>query len=156
MAASFAAMADCTLYLFYKGYPNTETKIRIDGTELCNLDGTVKKSKNVTGFKYPQVFRESCFRKVYINTSGKLTLELDMDFQIIKNGDHKTYDASMTLDAADGATYYVQVTSKGLNKMQFKDVSEKDANKWMDQWEKLAPVTYPKADASSVDDVSFE
>lgn len=144
MAASYAvAMAESTVYLFFDEIVNTETSISINGNKVCDLTGTVTKVKETKGIAYPLEYHGACFRKISVTIDGKALLKANCDYFNPVNGDHKDIVLEYPIDFSDGATYYLKICRKGLTGMQIKDAKEKDAQKWMQKWEKLADVSYP-------------
>ncbi|MCM1515387.1 MAG: hypothetical protein NC080_03070 [Paraprevotella sp.] len=130
------AKAESSVYVFLKSMYNTDTSISINGTEVCNLNGTVKKtmSFNNTG---TIIKRNGCFRKIEFVEEGKILITATMLFTVPANGHVNTYKGEIMLDGADGETYYLELTSKGIHDMQIKEVTEKKASKWIKKWENL-------------------
>lgn len=118
---------------------NCDIKIAINGSYVCNLNGSVCKTMNVQGRPFTK--RESCYRAIKINGEGKIALTGTMRYTTPSN-EVSTYKGEITLDVEDGENYYIQLTNKGIHDMQIKEIKEKDAKKWIKKWENLGDVEY--------------
>lgn len=142
ISTGLSVNAESTIYVFLKSMSNTDTRISINGQEVCDLNGTIKKTLQPGyGLAVPFITREACFRKITINNEGRVIVSVSFDYTIASNGKVDTYKAEYPLDLEDGETYYLQVTSKGLHDTQIKEPKEKDIKKWLKKWEELTPIT---------------
>lgn len=142
VAACLSVNAESTIYVFLKSMSNTDTRINIDGQEVCNLNGTVKRTiQPGYGIVVPFITREACFRKITLNNEERVVVSVSIDYTIPSNGKVNTYKAEYPLDLESGENYYLQVTSNGLNDIQIKDPKEKDVKKWLKKWEELTPIS---------------
>lgn len=139
---SFSASAESTVYVFLKSMSNTDTSVSVDGKQVCNLNGPVKRTlKPGFGLILPFETLESCYRKLVFSEEGKKIITFSVKYTNATNGNISTYKGEISLDLEDGESYYVEVTNKGLNDMQLKSVEEKKATKWLKKWTALQTIT---------------
>lgn len=134
-----------TIYVFVKSCGNTDNQISIDGKNLCDLNGEIKKTLDPVGpMIYPYVVSKECYREIVVRGDGKIILSVKAEHMNGCNGNITTLKAEYPLDLEDGETYYLLVTSKGLTDMQIKEPKVKDALKWIDKWQQLPTIYYEK------------
>ena len=119
--------------------------IRDSGKTVCDLNGSIKRTiQPCANLRYPFHTLESCYRKITVNGEGKIIVSATMDYKNCTNGNITTYKGEYPLEIEDGETYYLQLTSKGLNDMQIKEPKEKDVKKWLQKWTELSPAIFSK------------
>ncbi len=133
--------AESNVYVFVKGMYNCDITIAVNGTEVCDLNGSVAKTMDVYGGG-TMTKRESCYRKIVVNGEGKIVLTGTMLYTVPTTGNVNPYKGEISLDIEDGETYYLQLTSKGIHDMQIKEVKPKDAKKWEQKWQNLGDVNF--------------
>lgn len=140
MTAIVSVLAESNVYVFLKSMYNTDTSITINGTEVCKLNGSITKTMNVPGGTMEK--RNGCYHKIVLDGEGKILLTGTLLFTVPSNGNVNTYKGEISLDVADGETYYLELTNKGIHDMQIKEVKEKTASKWMQKWQDLGDVKF--------------
>lgn len=144
ITVAMGMQAESTVYVFLKSMSSTDTHVAIDGKTICDLNGPIKRTiKPTANLIYPFHTLEACFRKIKVSGEGKIIIAATMDYKNCTNGNVTTYKGEYPLDIEDGETYYLQLTSKGLNDIQIKEPKEKDALKWINKWTELPSVAYP-------------
>lgn len=123
MTAIASVLAESNVYVFLKSMYNTDTSITINGTEVCKLNGSITKTMNVPGGTMEK--RNGCYHKIVLDGEGKILLTGTLLFTVPSNGNVNTYKGEISLDVADGETYYLELTNKGIHDMQIKEVKEK-------------------------------
>ena len=124
-----SANAESNVYLFLKSIGNTDVQVSINGKRVCNMNAATKKTMNNDMFKIPLRLSKDCTRKLIFNKEGKNVISVTMDYTNPMKETVTTMKAETQLDVADGETYYVEITNKGLTDVQLKVMDEKKGAK---------------------------
>jgi hypothetical protein len=124
------ASAQSTVYFFVRSVTSAEVKILKNGTEIFDLRGPVKKTVNPVGpMKLPSVSYYPAYRKCQFKDEGKVLFATDFAFTNITTEEVKKYAAEIQVNLSEGDIHYIQLTWKGINDIQFKEIDEKTATK---------------------------
>lgn len=119
-----------TVYFFIKSTGNMTTTMKLNGKEIFDMTGPVKKTIKPNGsLRFPYHQYSPCYRKCSFKNEGKMLFLAECKHINATNGKTTTMAGEIQLNLADGGTYYVSITNKGLNDVQLKELTEKDANK---------------------------
>lgn len=124
-----SANAESNVYLFLKSIGNADVQVSINGKRVCNMNAATKKTMNNDMFKIPLRLSKDCTRKLIFNKEGKNVISVTMDYTNPMKETVTTMKAETQLDVADGETYYVEITNKGLTDVQLKVMDEKKGAK---------------------------
>lgn len=124
-----SANAESNVYLFLKSIGNADVQVSINGKRVCNMNASIKKTMNNDMFKIPLRLSKDCTRKLIFNKEGKNVISVTMDYTNPMKETVTTMKAETQLDVADGETYYVEITNKGLTDVQLKVMDEKKGAK---------------------------
>ena len=142
VAGCLGINAESNIYVFIKSVGNSDIHILVDGKEVADINGPVKKVMQPGwGLEYPLTMLESCYRKIVVPEEGKVVVSMEGTYKNAMNGNVSNYKAEFPLDLEDGESYYLEVTNKGLSDVKFKEIKEKDALKKMKKWVELPTVT---------------
>jgi hypothetical protein len=90
------------------------------------LKKTIKPSGNM---QLPFNQYAPCYRKCIFKNEGKILFSAECKHINAVNGKISTMAGEIQLNLTSGSTYYVSITNKGLNDMQLKNLTEKEAEK---------------------------
>lgn len=124
-----SAFAQSTVYFFVRSVESAEVKILKNGNEIFELRGPVKKTLNHPSFKIPHVSYQPAYRKCRFKEEGKVLFSVDFAFTNVGTGDVRKLAAEIQLNLEEGSVHYIQLAFKGLNDIQFKELTEKEAAK---------------------------
>lgn len=124
------SLAQSTVYFFFPSLGNIESTLKLNGEELCELRGPVKKVyPPISSMKYESIIYSACKRKCILKEEGKVLFAIDMKFLNAVNGDISNYACELQLNLVDGDVHYVNVIRHGFSDIQFEEVSGKKAEK---------------------------
>lgn len=142
VAFGFAANAESSIYMFLRSVGNSDTKVYVDGKEVADLNGPVKKTMPAGwGLAYPLVLSEPCYRKIDVNGEGKVVVSITSEYKNPMNGNITNFKAEYPLEIEDGESYYLELTNKGLSDMKINELKEKAAVKKMKKFKELPTIT---------------
>ncbi len=123
--------AQSTVYFFFPSLGNIESTLKLNGEELCELRGPVKKvyAPIPPHMNYESTIYSACKRKCILREEGKVLFAIDMKFLNAVNGDISNYACELQLNLVDGDVHYVNVIRHGFSDIQFEEVSGKKAEK---------------------------
>ena len=122
--------ADSVVYLFVPSRA-VPIPVKINNQEVFRMDGTLKGNKYAT-------YYSACQKKCVLKSEGKVIISMDFSFKTsdfspsaaATVGDVTRHWANeIQLNLSENSVHYVKITSKGLNDVQFKEITEKEAQK---------------------------
>lgn len=135
LCSAITANAQSTVYLFMRSTNCFGTggyaQIYLNGYEAFSMRGPLKKVMgNVANPSFPAMFYKPTKRKCTLKEEGKVVLAIDYLF-VTGFGKESHLTAELQLNLTEGSVHYVKIDYKGLNDIQFKVLSEKEAAKAM-------------------------
>ena len=129
-----AAHAESTVYFFSKEFANIECTLKVNGQEIGEFRGTVKKTIEPTSsvsdvMKMPYTVYHACKKKCSIIEEGKVIFSVNFKFTNGSTLSVSEYDTEIQLNLTEGSVHYIELTNKGRKDIQLKEISEKDAQK---------------------------
>lgn len=123
--------AQSTIHFFCPSLGNVETTLKINGEEIGDLRGPVKKTYEAIPphTLYGSVIYHACMKKCLLNDEGKALFSIDITFLNAVNGDISKYASEIQINLMDGDIHYIVVSPKGLNDLELKEVSTKEGGK---------------------------
>lgn len=100
-----------------------------NGSEIFDLRGPEKNTLNHPSFKVPSVSYQPAYRKCLFKEDGKVLFSVDYAFTNVRTGEVRKLAAEIQLNLEEGSVHYIQLAFKGLNDIQFKELTEKEAAK---------------------------
>lgn len=132
LCGTIVVNAQSMVYFYVKSVTSAEVKISKNGSEIFELRGPVKKTINPVGpMKMASVSYKPAYRKCQFKDEGKTLFSVDFDFTNVTTGDVRKLAAEIQLNLEEGSVHHVQLTWKGLNDVQFKELSDKEVAKLM-------------------------
>lgn len=125
-----STFAQSTVYFFAKSFDNSEITLKMNGEEIGELRGSVKKTVGPMGpMKIPSVSYNACKKKCVIKEEGKVLFSVDFKFTNASTLAVSELDTEIQLNLSEGSVHYVQLENKGLKDIRLKEISEKEAQK---------------------------
>lgn len=122
--------AQSTVYFFTGTIGNATSMISVNGEELFELRGPLKKTINpAPPMKYPYSTYSPCKKKCTFKSEGKTIFSVDYKFTNASTGAIVELAAEIQLNLTEGSIHYIKLSPKGLNDMQLKEISPKEAAK---------------------------
>ena len=129
---AIGAYAQSTVYFFAKSFDNSEITLKMNGQEIGELRGSVKKTINPIGpMKIASVSYNPCKKKCVINEEGKVLFSVDFKFTNVGTLAVSELDTEIQLNLTEGSVHYIMLENKGIKDIHFKEISEKDAQKML-------------------------
>ena len=131
--AIMPANAESTVYIFMRssncfgdgGYVN----LTINGIDTCSMRGPLKKTMgNVANPSLPLFMYKPAKRKFILPEDGKYLFAVDWQF-VTGQGRVSNLTAEIQLNLTEGSVHYVEIKAKGLNDLEFKELTEKEGLK---------------------------
>lgn len=121
----FSTEAQGIVYFFGKSLPNVECYLSFNGKQLGELRGPVKRYLPNLHGGTPIPMYSACSKKCVLREAEKAVLVTKFKFTNSVNQEELITSAEIQIDFSDGQVHYVELTNKGLNDIQFKELSEK-------------------------------
>lgn len=122
--------AQSTVYFFIKSTGNMTTTIKQNGKDIFDMTGPIKKTIKPSGnMQFPFNQYAPCHKKCIFKSEGKVLFSAECKHTNAVNGKISTMAGEIQLNLTSGSTYYISITNKGLNDMQLKTLTEKEAEK---------------------------
>ena len=126
------AKAQSTVYFFAKSFDNSEITLKMNGQEIGELRGSLKKTVGPVGsMKIASCSYNACIKKCTINEEGKVLFGVDFKFTNCISLAVSELDTEIQLNLSPGSIHYIKLENKGLKDVQFKEITEKDAQKFL-------------------------
>lgn len=122
--------AQSTVYFFVGLTASNECTLKINGVEIGELRGPLKKTMNpVPPMKVPYKTYSPCYKKCTINEEGKVLFTIDYKFTNVNTLAVSEIPSEIQLNLSNGSVHYVKLAPKGFNNNQLKELTEKEAQK---------------------------
>lgn len=122
--------AESTVYIFMKSVGNTTTSMSLNGKEVFDMTGPIKKTISPSGdMRLPFHQYAACKKKCTLKNEGKILLSCDCKNTNILNEKVTNFAAEIQLNLTENSVHYIMITNKGLNDVQIIELDEKKANK---------------------------
>lgn len=122
--------AQSTVYFFMGKIANSTCIMKLNGKEAFELRGPLQKTISpAPPMQYPYNVYSPCTKKCTFKNEGKMLFSVDMQFTNATSGVVSKMAGEIQLNLAEGSVYYVKVTNKGLHDVQFKEITQKEADK---------------------------
>ena len=126
------AYAQSTVFFFTKSFENSEITLKMNGQEIGELRGSVKKTVGpIASMKLPSISYHPCKKKCVINDEGKVIFSVDFKFTNVGTLAVSELDTEIQLNLSNGSIHYIMLENKGLKDIRLKEISEKDAKKML-------------------------
>lgn len=123
--------AQSTVYVFAPTLSNSEASLLMNGNVIGSILGPLKKEISpVSPMKIPHRTYKPTYKKCTIKEEGKVLFAAYIKFTNGINLNVSEHTAEIQLNLSEGSVHYIRVSPKGLNNIQFKEISEKDAKKY--------------------------
>lgn len=135
--------AQSTVYFFVGTTSSNECTLKMNGEEIGELRGPLKKTMApVAPMKIPMHTYSPCYKKCIINEEGKVLFVADYKFTNISTLAVSDIPSEIQLNLSKGSVHYVELSPKGLNNLQFKEIEEKAAQKLLNNKKYVALPEY--------------
>lgn len=121
--------AQSTVFFFTPSTSSNECTLKMNGNEIGELRGPLKKTMQPAQFKIPYKTYDAAFKKCVIKEEGKVLFAVDYKFTNCSTLDVSEIPAEIQLNLSEGSVHYVRLAPKGVTNMQFKEITEKEAQK---------------------------
>ncbi|NDV64162.1 type 1 fimbrial protein [Bacteroides sp. 224] len=132
LGLNFASTAygQSTVYFFTGKLANSTCTIKLNGKDIFDLRGPVQKKISPTGpMISPFYLYKACKKKCVFKEEGKALFSVDIQFTDITSGKITNRAGEIQLNLAEGSVHYLRIAPKGLNDVQFKEITFKEADK---------------------------
>lgn len=119
-----AAHAESTVYFFTGELANSECTLKLNGKEIGELRGSIKKTDQIDPMKIPMVVYHKCIKKCIITDEGKALFSIAFKYTNCVTLAVSEDDTEIQLNLSEGSVHYVELGGKGL-----KEIPEKKAQK---------------------------
>ena len=127
---STSVFAESTVYIFMKSVGNITTTMSLNGKEVFDMTGPVKKTISpVPPMRIPLYQYSACKKKCIVKEEGKVLFSLDSKHINATNEKVTNFAAEIQLNLTEGSVHYIMITNKGINDVQIIELEEKKANK---------------------------
>lgn len=130
--------AQSTVYFFIPSLGSYECNLKMNGNNIGDLRGSLKKTMDDSMFKTPYKVYEAAYKKCVVKEEGKTLFAVDYKFTNCTNMVVSEIAAEIQLNLSEGSVHYIRLAPKGISDLQFKELTEKEAQKLLNKYEKLA------------------
>ena len=123
--------AQSTVYFFTPSTGSNECFLKMNGDEIGELRGPLKKTMHPSMYKIPYNSYDAAYKKCVIKEEGKVLFAINYKFTNCMTLDVSNIPAEIQLNLSEGSIHYVKIDPKGLSNVQFKEITEKEALKLM-------------------------
>ena len=121
--------AQSTVFFFTSSTSSNECTLKMNGIEIGELRGPLKKTMHPAEFKIPYKTYDAAYKKCVIKEEGKVLFAVDFKFTNCSTLDVSEIPAEIQLNLSEGSVHYVRLAPKGFTNIQFKEITEKEAQK---------------------------
>ena len=122
--------AQSTVYFFVPLTASNECTLKMNGMEIGELRGPLKKTiKPMAPLKIAYKTYAPCYKKCVVKQEGKVLFAIDYKFTNATTLAVSEIPAEIQLNLSEGSVHYVKLAPKGINNNQFKEITEKEAQK---------------------------
>lgn len=122
--------AQSTVYFFVPTTGNNECALKMNGDSIFQLRGPYKKTLNNSVFKVPYVIYDDAYKKCVFKEEGKVLFVADYRYQNPSTLETQQVLSEIQVNLSEGSVHYIRLSPKGMYNMQFKEITEKDAQKY--------------------------
>lgn len=128
---SVSAYSQSTVYFFMKkSAGNVELSLKLNGKDISKIDLPIKKKYSSDEmFRIPYYVYSPWVKKCTLNREGKVLFSFDCKQTNPTNLKVSNFLSEIQLNLTNGSIHYISLTNKGLFDMQLKEITEKEANK---------------------------
>jgi len=116
--------AQSTVYFFSPQMMDNKCMIKLNGKEVFEMRGPLKKVMTPQGYDPFRVY-SPCYRKCLFRNEGKMLFILE----VTSTKDNRKWTAEIQLNLTEGSVHYVKMGAKGLNDVQFTELTQKEGEK---------------------------
>lgn len=122
--------AQSVVYFFVPTTSSNECTLKMNSAEIGELRGPLKKTiKPIAPMKIPYKTYAPCYKKCTVKQEGKVLFAIDYKFTNVSTMTVSEIPAEIQLNLSEGSVHYIKLAPKGLNNNQFKEITEKEAQK---------------------------
>lgn len=121
--------AQSTVYFFTPSTSSNECLLMMNGNEIGELRGPLKKTMEHSMFKIPYKTYDAAYKKCIIKEEGKVLFAINYKFTNCSTLAVSEIPAEIQLNLSEGSVHYVKIAPKGVTNVQFKEITEKEAQK---------------------------
>ena len=130
LAGVVCSSAQSTVYFFMRSSSNSTCTMKLNGKEVFDMRGPLQKTQKAVGpMIYPLQVYSPSKRKCTFKNKGKMLFTFDMKYKVPTTGEVKNYLAEIQLNLTESSVHYVRIGAKGLNDVQFKELTQKEGEK---------------------------
>ncbi len=130
LGGMLCSYAQSTVYFFMRSVSNSTCMMKLNGKDVFEMRGPLKKTMKAVGpMIYPVHVYSPSKRKCTFKNKGKMLFTFDMKYTLPTTGEVKTYLAEIQLNLTEGSVHYVRIGAKGLNDVQFTELTQKEGEK---------------------------
>jgi hypothetical protein len=123
-------IAQSTVYVFAPKLMNVEGGLKINGKNVGELKGPLQKTiKPVEPMKIAAKVYSPCVKKCILKDEGKTLFTAEYEYTNYMNLSVSNYACEIQLNLSEGSIHYISIKQKGFGDMQFKEITEKEAQK---------------------------
>ena len=133
--------AQSTVYFFIPSNGSYECSLKMNGNNIGELRGSLKKTMNDDIFKTPYKVYNAAYKKCTVKEEGKVLFAIDYKFTNCTTLKVSEVPAEIQLNLSEGSVHYVSIAPKGFSNVQLKELTEKEAQKYFKKSEELPEYT---------------
>ena len=133
--------AQSTVYFFIPSNGSYECSLKMNGNNIGELRGSLKKTMNDDIFKTPYKVYNAAYKKCTVKEEGKVLFAIDFKFTNCTTLKVSEVPAEIQLNLSEGSVHYVSIAPKGFSNVQLKELTEKEAQKYFKKSEELPEYT---------------
>jgi hypothetical protein len=121
--------AQSTVIFFTPSTSSNECVLKMNGNVIGELRGPLKKTTEHSMFKIPYKTYEAAYKKCVIKEEGKVLFAVDYTFTNCTTLAVSEIPSEIQLNLSEGSVHYVRLAPKGVSNLEFKEITEKEAQK---------------------------
>ena len=141
LLCAMTVSAQSTVYFFIPSNGSYECNLKMNGNDIGELRGSLKKTMNDEILKTPYKVYNAAYKKCVVKEEGKVLFAIDYKFTNCTTLNVSEIPAEIQLNLSEGSVHYVSVAPKGVSNIQLKELTEKDAQKYFKKSEELPEYT---------------
>lgn len=130
LSGTNVANAQSTVYVFMRSSVNADCVMSINGSEPFEIRGPLKRTMMNLHGPEPNKFYHPAKKKIVLKEEGKALLSAKYTFYAnMDRSNPRDMVAEIQLNLSEGSIHYIQLSFKGMNDVQLKEISEKEGLK---------------------------